>query len=327
MNDLTQTLVNALATDLIADNRFYYTAGDLQVQLMNGFQQGKTPGETSHFKSLDEMFTIRPGFLYAFTGWPGSGKSEFLTQLAVLQAKFKNRKICFYSPESYPLEEFIDTIIHCYLGKSTDRRFPNVCSPEEYNRAIEWVDKHFYFCDWKETPDATTALKAFEYFRKEHKVDIFVVDPFNSLVTEGEELNIAIGLKKNLTAFKRFAAQNKAIVWLVEHPKTPANMEEFDKIPGPRHLFGGTMWWNKVDVLATVHRPNKNDKNDPSVQFKTWKIKNQKLNGRPGDAFIYFDIRTNRYYETSTFTKHPMNELPEGTNWMPYKEDNDKLPF
>jgi hypothetical protein len=328
MNELQINDPSILADDLIAENRFYYKAGDFKLQLMNGFRNGKTPGESSYLKSLDEMFTLRPGFLYCFTGWPGSGKSEFLTQLTVLQANFKKRKICFYSPESYPLDEFIDTIIHCYLGKSTDKRFPNVCSPEEYSKAIDWMDQHYYFCDWKETPDAAECLRAFEFFQKEHGVEIFVVDPFNSLVTEGEERNIAIGLKKNLTAFKRFAAQNKVMVWLVEHPKTPSDTKEFDQIPGPRHLFGGTMWWNKVDVLATVHRPNREDKNDTTVTFKTWKIKKQELNGRPGEQFIYFDIRTKRYYESNTFAKHPMLELPAGNNWLPYKETKtDDMPF
>jgi twinkle protein len=313
---------NILASDLVAENQFFKRASDYKMQLIDGFHKGKTPGETSHLKSLDDIFSMRPGFLYCFTGWPGSGKSEFLTQMAVFQAHFKKRKIAFYSPESYPVDEFIDTIAHCHMGKSTDRRFPNVCSVKEYGEAIDAVDKHYFFCDWKETPDATEALNAFEFLRKTYGVEIFVVDPFNSLVTEGEERNIAIGLKKNLTTFKRFAAQNKVMVWLVEHPKTPSDTKEFDQIPGPRHLFGGTMWWNKVDVLATIHRPNREDKNDPTVVFKTWKIKKQELNGRPGEQQLYFDIRTKRYYENNTFRFHPMGpaELPEG-NWMPYKDN------
>jgi twinkle protein len=314
---------NILANDLIEGKKFYYSPSDFQMQLVNSFQKGKVPGETSYLKCLDDLFSIRPGFLYCFTGWPGSGKSEFLTQLAVLQAHFKKRKIAFYSPESYPMDEFIDTIIHCYLGKSTDRRFPNVCTPDEYQKAIKVLDDHFFFCDWQETPDSTTTLNAFEFLRKEKGVEIFIVDPFNSLVTEGEERNIAIGLKKNLTAFKRFAAQNKVMVWLVEHPKTPSDTKEFDQIPGPRHLFGGTMWWNKVDVLATIHRPNREDKNDNTVIFKTWKIKKQELNGRPGENYVYFDIRTKRYYESNTCLNHPMWMPEVSPTRLPYKDNED----
>lgn len=296
-----------LALDLAASNQFFTRAQDIKVKLIDSYNRGKQAGETSYFQSLDQMFTLRLGFLYCFTGWPSSGKSEFLTQLAVMQANFKKRKIALYSPESYPVEEFIDMFIHCFLGKSTDKRFPNVCSIEEYNKAIDWVHEHFYFCDWPETPDSETLINAFEFLRTQG-CDIFIIDPFNSIVTEGEDRNIAISLKKNLTAFKRFASQKKVMVWIVEHPKTPNDTKEYDSIPGPRHLFGGTMWWNKVDVLATVHRVNREDKSSREVVLKTWKIKKQELNGTPGEGTIYFDIRSKRYYEHVSCVDHPMGK-------------------
>lgn len=293
-----------IAQDL--GGQFYTQAGDWQMKLLQGFEKGKTPGETSYLKVLDEIFTLRMGFLYCFTGWPSSGKSEFLTQLSVLQAYFRKRKVAFYSPESYPVDEFIDMIIHCYLGKSTDRRYPNVCSEDEYKAAIKWAHDYFYICDWPDTPDSGKLLSSFEYLQGKG-CEIFVIDPFNSIVTEGEERNIAIALKKNLTMFKRFAQQKRVMVWLVEHPKTPTDTKEFDSIPGPRNLFGGTMWWNKVDVLATVHRENVHDKTNTTVIFKTWKIKKQELNGHPGERNLYFSLRNKRYYEDSFTQQHPMN--------------------
>ena len=89
-----------LAHDLASSNQFFTRAKDWTLKLLDGFGKGKQPGETSYYQSLDEMFTLRMGFLYCFTGWPSSGKSEFLTQLAVMQAVFKKRKIAVYSPES-----------------------------------------------------------------------------------------------------------------------------------------------------------------------------------------------------------------------------------
>lgn len=314
--------VAMLAQDLASGTEFFTRAKDHALKLKHSFKTGKTPGETSYFQSLDRLFTLRMGFLYCFTGWPSSGKSEFLTQLAVLQANFKKRKIALYSPESYPVDEFIDMFIHCFLGKSTDRRFPNVCSEVEYDKAVDWVHEYFYFCDWPETPDSDTLIRSFEFLRTQG-CTIFVVDPFNSIVTEGEERNIAIGLKKNLTAFKRFASQKKVMVWIVEHPKTPSDTKEYDSIPGPRQLFGGTMWWNKVDVLATVHRVNREDKNDRSVILKTWKIKKQELNGTPGEGTLYFDIRTKRYYESLHCVDHPMSQTAIESL---YKE-RDSQPF
>lgn len=294
-----------LAQDLAAESQFYTTANDHAIRLLESFQRGKQPGETSYYKCLDETFTLRPGFLYCFTGWPGGGKSEFLTQLSVLQGYFKKRKIAFYSPESYPVDEFVDTMIHCYLGKTTDKRFPSVCHADEYKKAIEWVNEFFFYCDWTDSPDAAKLLTAFAFLLKKG-CTIFVVDPFNSIVTEGEDRNIAVALKKNLTLFKRFAVQNRVMVWLVEHPKTPTEPKEFDVCPNNRHLFGGTMWWNKVDVGVTIHRPNRTDKNDRQVIVETWKVKRQQLNGRPGQATLYYDMRANRYYEDIQSMIHPM---------------------
>lgn len=299
--------VDILVHDLLNENRFFTTAKDHILKLKETFHRGKQPGETTYLQTLDEMLTLRMGFLYCFTGWPGSGKTEFITQLSVLQAAFKKRKIAFYSPESYPVDEFIDTFIHCYLGKSTDKRFPNVCSEKEYNDAIDWVDQHFFFCDWQDTPDTETIINAFKFLQKEKGVSIFVVDPFNSLVTEGEDRNIAVALKKNLTTFKRFCQQNRVMSWLVEHPKTPTDINDYGRIPNHRTLFGGTMWWNKLDVGVSVHRPNREDRNDNQVVIQTWKVKRQELNGRPGEKTIHFDIRTKRYYETITCMDHPMS--------------------
>jgi twinkle protein len=295
-----------LAHSLAVDNQFYTTANDHQLRLLESFRKGKQPGETSYFQTLDDIFTLRLGFLYCFTGWPGGGKSEFLTQLSVLQAAIKKRKIAFYSPESYPVDEFIDNFIHSYLGKTTDKKFPNVCSENEYADAIKWADEYFYYCDWKETPDAETLLRAFDFLHSKG-CEIFIIDPFNSIATEGEDRNIAVALKKNLTLFKRFAAQKRVMIWLVEHPKTPTDPKDFDQIPNNRHLFGGTMWWNKIDVGVTIHRMNRDDKTNREVMIKTWKVKRQQLNGSPGEGFLYYDTKTNRYFENSFCIDHPMS--------------------
>lgn len=295
-----------LAHDLAAANQFYTTANDHQIRLLESFKRGKQPGETSYYQNLDEIFTLRMGFLYCFTGWPGGGKSEFLTQLSVLQAALKKRKVAFYSPESYPVDEFVDTFIHSYLGKTTDKKFSHVCSEKEYKDAIQWANDYFYFCDWSDTPNAETLLSAFDFLHSQG-CEIFIVDPFNSISTEGEERNIAVALKKNLTLFKRFAAQKRVMVWLVEHPKTPTDPKDFDQIPNNRHLFGGTMWWNKIDVGVTIHRTNREDKTNREVMIKTWKVKRQQLNGRPGDGFLYYDVKTNRYYQDHYCLDHPLS--------------------
>ena len=62
-----------IAHDLAAQNQFYTTAKQHTLRLKSTFIKGKEPGETTYYKKLDEILRIRMGFLYAFTGWPGSG--------------------------------------------------------------------------------------------------------------------------------------------------------------------------------------------------------------------------------------------------------------
>jgi twinkle protein len=313
-------MIDLLAQDLASSSQFYSTALEHKDRLIEGFNRGKEPGESSGIFQLDNHFTIRKGFMYCFTGWPGSGKSEFLTQLAIIQASKKGRKTAIYSPESYPVEDFIDSVVHCYLGKTTDKRFPNVCSEAEYIQAIEFVDKFFYFLDWKETPDVFKVIEAFKFLNKKG-AEFFIVDPFNSLVTDGESSNLAVAIKNNLTNFKRFTSQNKVVTCLVEHPKTPTEPKEYDNIPNNRNLFGGTMWWNKVDVGVSVHRPNRHDKNDDQVIIQTWKVKNQHLNGTPGEVIIHYDFKSRQYFGDRQRVKEP----PLG--FKPYYEKKDDAPF
>jgi energy-coupling factor transporter ATP-binding protein EcfA2 len=272
---------------------FYTKATDWKDRLIHNFENGKERGETTGIKALDDNLTIRKGFMYCMTGWPGSGKSELLTQLAVLQAINNKRKIAFYSPENYPVDEFVDAIIHCYTGKSPDKKYSQL-TKHEYLKAIEWVDNFFYFLDWEDTPDANMVIEAFKYLNKSG-VEMFCIDPFNSLISEGEDRNIAVSLKKNLTSFKRFSQQNRVMTFLIEHPKTPNVPEDYNNSPGARNLFGGTMWWNKVDVGITVHRPNREGIND-DVEITTWKVKNQHYNGKPGTVRLKYEFKSRRYW-------------------------------
>ena len=56
------------------------------------------------------------------------------------------------------------------------------------------------------------------------------------------------------------------------------------------------MWWNKSDCLVSVHSlRDDTGRYTGEVIVKTLKMKNQKLNGRPGEVMLGFNIKTNRY--------------------------------
>lgn len=267
--------------------------------VLDQFRKGSMIGEKSGLDFMDASMKIRPGFFYTVTGWPGSGKSEFVMQLALLQAIISKRKVAFYSPESYPVESFIATMAHCYLGKSTDRGYQNCCSEGEFKAAIEWLHEWVFLIDYDESPDSSMVIEDFKVLQISHNCKVFCLDPFNSLNNVDENPNMALQLKTVLNEFVHFTHSNKVIFFCIEHPKTPRDASEIAGIPGAHQLFGGTMWWNKSDCLLAIQAIREEGKYTGEVIVKVWKMKNQKLNGRPGEVHAWFNIATNRYYNNA----------------------------
>jgi len=277
-------------------DKYIFKASDFKDQVIKTFRDGNNIGEGCGINSLDTTFRIRPGFFYTFTGWPGAGKSEFVTQLMINQAVLRGRKSCVYSPESYPIENMIETIAHNYLGKSVNKAYPNCCTEVELLQAIDWITENFIFLNWDDTPDVNLLIDAWKHCKKFEKSRVFCIDPFNSLTNDDETGNMGLNLKDYLNKMVGFTHNEKVITFVIEHPKTPRDSAEAMKPPGAHQLFGGTMWWNKSDCMVSVHSlRDETGRYTGEVLIKTLKMKNQKLNGRPGEVMLGFNIRTNRY--------------------------------
>ena len=61
-------------------------AEDFTEPVYHYHKYGDTFGMNTGVLKLDNHLRWRPGFLYTFSGWPGSGKSEFLNHLMILRA-------------------------------------------------------------------------------------------------------------------------------------------------------------------------------------------------------------------------------------------------
>lgn len=290
---------------------------DYRKLVLDQFENGSQVGEPSGLSFLDPHLKIRPGYFYTVTGWPGSGKSEFVMQLALLQAITAKRKIAFYSPESYPVESFISTLAHCFLGKSTDKQYQDCCTLSEYVNALDWLQEWIYFVEHDENPDPSTIIEDFKQCKAGYGCKVFVLDPFNSLTTEDENPNMGLQLKDVLNKFVHFTHTEKVIFFCIEHPKTPRDIQDAQNIPGPYQLFGGSMWWNKSDCIFAIHAYRAEGKYTGDVLIKIWKMKNQKLNGRPGEVSAIFDIVSNRYFRDRTYSGNAMNK----------KQEQSGLPF
>ena len=260
-------------------------------EIIKVFKQGRKKGEFCFLAPLENNLRIRPGFVYCFTGYPASGKSEFVNFLCMLQAENNGRKTVFYSPENYPVVEMAETLIQSHLGKWVYDG-EDQCTLEELTEGLEFITEHFTFLEYEDVPRIDELLNEFRIQSIENQ--IFVIDPFNSIAEGGySDGNLSKYLRTALTQIKIFAYQTNSIVFLIEHPKGVISGMDNPPEASPYTLYGGSMWFNKMDVITALTRLE-----GDQVQVKVWKVKNQKLNGRPNvnePATLKFNYRSNRY--------------------------------
>lgn len=328
-------IINATTVDL---SKLAIRAGELKDKMLTTFKQGKSRGLTTHIDPVDKIFTWKPGFLYGFTGYPQSGKSEWINFLALLKAKFAGWKWLVYSPESGDADEYFDQLIHTLVGQSVDPKHSNQMNEAQYLKAIDFVHDHFFLIEDEKldeqgllpTPEAlrdiATAL---------HQIiplQGFIKDPWNTLTHKADRDDIY--LSNQLAAEKRLAKRLKLVNVILVHPKSP-NLAGYDAskgfpVPKAHDIANGAMWNNKMDVIGAVHRTNYHiDKTDPFAVFVTHKVKKQNLVGLPGEVDIKFDRRENRYTVNGAcplVTPGVQPEYKEPT--LPASEfENEKIPF
>ena len=303
-----------LAKDYNEDACKEVSVYDVMDKIKDYFIEGYPLGETSHIKKLDNNFKWRKGFLYAFSGYPQSGKSEILNYLMVLRAFHYDDKILMYSPEANTKELIMD-LCRAYLGKNVNPAFPEVCTEKEFNESLNFIANHFMFLENNnDMPTINVLIDKFEKYSKKGYSG-FVIDPLNWVVeSNAGERNLYQYLKLTLTILKQFAKSSNSLMIYVEHPKTPAPVR--GKIPRATafSLAGGTMHFNKTDCMVIMHRltdeeiENKvksgqilqhlllnQEKHIRFVEFETVKMKSQRLNGILGSCMIEYDIKTGRY--------------------------------
>lgn len=264
------------------------------------FKNGKERGKTTHFKSFDENFKWKKGELTLIIGRPNSGKTEFMLQLMLLKSFYDGWKWGVFSPENYPGEEFYDSLIHSFIGQTTDPFFKNYqMSLEDYEAGYNFVRKHFFYV-YPETSHSIEEVSSnFLFLIENESINGTFIDPFNQLFIENYSSRDDQYLSKFLTERKKLSVKYDMCDVISSHPKNMSKNKngEYD-VPDIYDIAGGAMWSNKVDNIISVHRPNYiNDPKDTTVEIHVKKIKKQKLVGVPGMSVFDFNRAQGRYYQ------------------------------
>lgn len=278
---------------------------DYRESMIDGFLNGKKMGVTTHFPYIDECFKFLAGDFTCMTGIPSHGKGQMTRQLAVVKSVIDGWKWAFYAPEDFPADDFWDDIIFTYIGKTTDPG-PDQMSLEDYKRGMDFARQHFFLVYPEPNENGETELptnkwinEKFRFLKLKYGVNAFVKDPWNKIfhnVKSGQREDQY--LQGELSREKFFCQNFDASLYIAHPTKMSKNKEGAYERPHLYDIYGGSQWYNMVDNGLSTHRPNIHENaNDKVVEFRSIKIKKQKRVAKPGYTNLWFNTKTNRYYQ------------------------------
>ena len=257
------------------------------------FKSGTGVGHSTGYSCLDSLYTIAPGQLSIVTGYPSSGKSNFVDQIMVNLARGVDWKFAICSFENQP-EIHITRLIELYTGKrffeGTDR-----ITPEEKRNALKWVDEHFLFIDNAgEEPDTLDSiLNRARVAVRQMGVRGLVIDPYNYIeVPRGEGHSETANISDMLSKIVKFNKSHDVHTWFVAHPGkvTRTGMEQ--PRPDGMAISGSMAWWAKADCGITVHRRGLTKE----VEIAVWKVRHRWI-GSKGEAVLEYNKTAGNYTE------------------------------
>jgi twinkle protein len=272
-------------------------AQDCQNDVLELYRQGLPKGESTGWVSVDKHYTVLPGMLTVVTGWPGSGKSEWVDALTMnlaekgwrfLMASFENQ------PTRFHLAKLLEKHVRLPFGNGPTQRM----TEDQIADGMEWVNKHYGFLDYESAISVPDVLEAAMHWQLEGSGKCgLIIDPWNELEharpsnqTETEYIS------DTLRRLRRFARSTDMHVWIVAHPQK-LQRDQSGKLPIPRpdSISGSQHWWNKADYAVTVHRDQMEGSQE--VEIHVQKVR-WKHTGQVGFVTLKYDRVTGRYNDT-----------------------------
>jgi twinkle protein len=270
------------------------------------------------WESLHRYLRIGRRQIVVVTGLPGSGKSEWVENVAIHLARAYGWKFAIASFE-HEMVRFVPRLSEKVVGKPFYHQgHVERMSLLELHEAIDWLDQRFFHIradDISTEPTLDWVLDRAAACVLRYGVNALIIDPWNEL-----EMQKPAGvldseyLAASLRRIKRFAWNHDLTVIVVAHPAKPSfNAKgEMNKLT-LYSINGGATWFNKMDVGVIVHRMvDEVETEDEGWVPRFAKIDVNKMKwkqfGRVGSARLKFDRATGIFTDAP---EEPPDDLEE----------------
>jgi twinkle protein len=265
-------------------------AGTYFDRLNDLYNKGTGKGFSTGYQSVDSVYTVAPAQLTVVTGYPSSGKSNFIDQIMVNLARDHDWKFAVCSFENQP-EIHISRLMEIY----TKRRFfegKDRMSEADKDIAFKFVKDHFLFIDTNGEEPSTldSILERARAAVKRMGVRGLVIDPYNYIElpkSDGTETN---AISDMLTRVQKFCKAHDVHTWFIAHPSKITRQGVEQPRPDGMSIAGSMAWWAKTDCGLTVHR------REHHVEIAVWKCRYRWV-GTQGETTMLYNKTAGTYSE------------------------------
>jgi twinkle protein len=265
-------------------------AGTYFDRLNDLYTKGTGRGFSTGYSSVDSVYTVAPAQLTVVTGYPSSGKSNFIDQIMVNLARDHDWKFAVCSFENQP-EIHISRLMEIY----TKRRFfegKDRMSESDKDIAFKFVKDHFLFIDTNGEEPSTldSILERARAAVKRMGVRGLVIDPYNYIElpkNDGTETN---AISDMLTRVQKFCKAHDVHTWFIAHPSKITRQGVEQPRPDGMSIAGSMAWWAKTDCGITVHR------REHHVEISVWKCRYRWV-GQQGETTMLYNKTAGTYSE------------------------------
>lgn len=265
-----------------------FTVQDFEQSLDALFDSGWQKGVTIGHDNFDRLCSFETKRLCIVTGIPGSGKSEFIDEIAERLNMRYGWRFAYFSPENAPLAYHASKLIEKFTGKRFNRQS---LSYGEYKQVKEHLETDFFFISPTDSYRVDNILEKAKYLVRRRGIKALVIDPYNRLESEQGGRSETQYISELLDKLTNFAQRNDILIILMAHPtKQPKNKDGVIEAPTLYDISGSANFFNKADFGIVVHR----NRLDNTVEVHIQKVKFRHL-GECGTALFKYNLNNGRY--------------------------------
>lgn len=289
-----------------------FSLSDFEPSLDALFEYGMQRGVVVGHENLDPLLSFETKRLCIVTGIPGSGKSEFIDEIAERLNTRYGWRFAYFSPENAPLAYHASKLIEKFTGK----KFSKTTLPlAEYKEVKQHIEKNIFFISPKDDFKLDSILERAKFLVRRKGIKALVIDPYNRLEDESEGQNETRYISRQLDRLTNFAQLNDVLVILMAHPtKLPRNKDGVIEPPTLYDISGSANFYNKADFGIIVHR----DRIENTVQVIVQKVKFRHL-GVCGTALFKYNLNNGRY------TPYESGKEPQWDDTNHLSEERERL--